>query len=156
MPFISDNDIAHRESKEKQEQTLTQKVQAIKDRETAKKRFEETRKFTQQDLYNAIRKAPTNGQRQPARQTQDLKIDLADAGDIKDSIITIMSFPQKNIERRKRFATELKASKTVHDYIDNNIFYQIVSRFNDHMKFGVVYCLKFVQTNTDIPTNTDK
>lgn len=69
--------------------------------------------------------------------------------EIKDEAVGLLALPQQHPIKRYILHTKLKESEIINDYIDKNVIYRMATYANDTVKFGVVYALKFIQTEAD-------
>jgi hypothetical protein len=68
--------------------------------------------------------------------------------EIKSEVIGVMALPHTHPDKRKIFHHILHQSETVNNYVDDNVLYRFFNRANGHMKFGVVYGMKYIQAQT--------
>jgi hypothetical protein len=69
--------------------------------------------------------------------------------EIKNELVNVMAIPHTHPDKRRLFAHKLQNSQTVTNYVDQNVMFRFFNHANSHIKFGVVYGLKYLQTNSD-------
>jgi hypothetical protein len=69
--------------------------------------------------------------------------------EIKNELVNVMAIPHTHPDKRRIFAHKLQNSQTVTNYVDQNVMFRFFNHANTHIKFGVVYGLKYLQTNSD-------
>ena len=69
--------------------------------------------------------------------------------EVKNEAINVLSLTHTNPVKRQLFANRLHQSTTINNYVNNNVLLAMFSRANENLKFGVVYGMKYLQTNSD-------
>jgi hypothetical protein len=166
MPVITDADI---EKREKQKQ-LIQKIEAKKEQHFINEKSHEKKKneFSSQDLVKILSKKQKFQSDRPKVSLKDIETELkigelinekreeqiekllqeTEMKEIKSEVIGLMALPHTHADKRKIFHTVLHRSDTVNNYVNDNVMFNFFNRANGHMKFGIVYALKYMQTNT--------
>lgn len=151
MPFISDAEIEKENENKNKQEALLKKVQALKERETAKEQYEKEKPFSMNDWVKLANKASKpvrrNNDEEHNGEETEYGLSKQESNEIKDTIIKVLAIPQKDKKRNEMFQDELKQSHTVNSYIDSNIMYRILANCNDHLKFCAVYAIKYAHCN---------
>lgn len=69
--------------------------------------------------------------------------------DVKNEFINVLAMPHSNPVKRRIFANKLQESTTINNYVNNNVLLRIFNKANENIKFGLVYGMKYLQTNSD-------
>jgi hypothetical protein len=172
MPFISDEQIEQKANIEKEKVKIESKIKSNQITEKANeklKQLEKPKSLTDPEMIKIMQKQL---KRQPKPQepkaitVKDIEKQLEinefleekkeeqiekmleepEVIEIKNEIINVMALPHTQAERRIIFQNLLRESKTVNNYVDDNVLFKMFNRANQNIKFGVVYSLKYLQT----------
>lgn len=70
-------------------------------------------------------------------------------GEVKKEAINVLAMPHFHPIKRQIFAQKLQKSEIVNNYVDNNIIFRLFNRANENIKFGVIYGMSYLSTNSD-------
>lgn len=76
-------------------------------------------------------------------------LDNAEIQEVKGEFVNLLAIPHTNPVKRRIFANKLQQSRTVNNYVDNNLVLRMFNKANENLKFGVVYAIKYLETNKD-------
>ena len=116
-------------------------------RQTNKNKEKEPKPLSIKDLQNAMKMdkfiEATN------QEELEQLMNNEEIVEVKNEFVNVLALPHTNPVKRQIFANKLQQSTTINNYVNNNILLRMFNKANENLKFGVVYGMKYVQTNSD-------
>ena len=79
-------------------------------------------------------------------------LDSVEITEVKGEFVNVLAMAHTHPIKRQIFSNKLQNSKTINNFVDNNIILRIFNRANENIKFAVVYRMKYLETNKDYET----
>lgn len=168
MPFYPDAEFEKQEKAREIQEKVQHKKELNKINDLAKG---ETRTgITEKDAYNIIKAQHRASTVKPVEITiADIKkqaqfndfveekkkeeieklLEDDETKEIRNEIIDVMAMAHTHPDKHKIFKHKLNHSKTVNDYVNDNVLFRFFNRANGHFKFGTIYAIKYLQTHNE-------
>jgi hypothetical protein len=69
--------------------------------------------------------------------------------EIKGEIIDVLAMTHTHPDKHKIFKYKLGTSKTINSFVDENVIFRFLNKANNHIKFGLLYGIKYAQTHRE-------
>lgn len=133
------------EEPKKNESVPNEKIIKAIMKNVSKQRCEKPKALTLKDLKSAIQIDNFVEEQKEIEVTKIL--DNQEFREVKDGFVSVLALTHSHPIKRKIFANKLQDSKVVSEYLNNNIILRMFNKTNEHLKFGVVYAVKYIETN---------
>ena len=168
MPFYPDAEFEKQEKAREISEKIAHKKELNKINDLAKG---ETQKgVSEKDAYNIIKAQHRVASSKPVKiSIQDIKkqaqfedfvqerkqeeieklLQDDETKEIRNEIIDVMAMTHTHPDKHKLFKHKLNNSKTVNDYVNDNVLFRFFNRANGHIKFSTIYAIKYLQTHNE-------
>jgi hypothetical protein len=69
--------------------------------------------------------------------------------EIKGEILDVLAMTHSHPDKHKIFKYKLNNSKTINSFVDENVIFRFLNKTNSHIKFGLLYGIKYAQTHRE-------
>lgn len=169
MAFISDDQIEKQTKAIQIKEKVEKKIENTKIIEQARKDMEKKHVTSDSEMIKIITKQNKSKPANPKISIADIQKELEvvdlfeerkkeeilnllenpELREIKNEVIGVLAIPMSNPDKRKLFHYKLATSDTINNYVNDNVLFRCFNRTNNHLKFGAVYALKYLQTNAE-------